>query len=74
MPRYTKAVHGRSYIIQSAIVLCALATLSAIVTVRFFSAGQLSLVAKILFSGLLWGFFVWVCVVLRHYYRRLPDE
>jgi hypothetical protein len=74
MSRYTKAVHGRSYIIQSSVVLCAFATLSAIVTVRFFSADQLSLFAKILFSGLLWGFFVSACVVLRHYCRKLPDE
>jgi hypothetical protein len=61
MPRYTKAVHDRSYIIQSAVALCAVATLSAIVTVRFFSADQLSLFTKILFSGSLWGFFVSAC-------------
>lgn len=74
MQRYTKKSNGLSYIVQSVIVLGVYAVLSAIVTVRVFSATQLSLFIQLAVCGLLWGTIIWFFIVLRRYYRMLPDE
>ena len=74
MQRYSKKQNGRSYIIQSVLGLGVYAVLSTLVTVRVFSATQLSLLTQLLFSGFLWATLVWFTVVLRRYYIKLPNE
>jgi hypothetical protein len=73
MERLSKKANGRSYIIQSAVGLGGYAVLAVIVTSRVFSAPQLSLLVQLSICGFLWGCLVWFAVVLRRYYRRLPD-
>jgi len=72
--RYTKKANSRSYIVQSAAGLAGYVVLSTIVSLRIFSAEQLSYLAKIAICGFLWGALVWIAVLLCGYYRRLPDE
>lgn len=75
MPRrYTKKANGRSYILQSAVGLAGYVVLSTIVSLRIFSAEQLSFLGKIAMCGFLWVALVWMAVVLHGYYRKLPDE
>ena len=72
--RYTKKANGRSYIVQSAVGLPVYVVLSTIASLRILSAEQLSFLVKIAICGFLWVALVWMAVVLRGYYRKLPDE
>lgn len=74
MDRFSNKANGRSYIIQSVIGLGVYGVLAAVVSVRIFSAPQLSPLTKFSVCGFLWGLLIWFAVVLRRYYRRLPDE
>lgn len=74
MQRYSRKLNGRSYIIQSVLGLGVYAVLSAIVTVRVFSATQLSLFTQLLFSGFLWATLILFVVILRRHYLKLPNE
>ena len=67
-------MNGRSYIIQSVLILAAYAVLAAIVTVRVFSATPLSSLTQFSVCGFLWGAIVWFVIILRRYYHRLPNE
>ena len=73
MERLSKKANGRSYIIQSVVVLGGFGVLAAILTARVFSAPQLSLLVQLSTCGFLWGCLIWFAIVLRRYYRRLPD-
>lgn len=74
MQRNSRKQNGRSYIIQSIVVIGAYVALSVLVTVRVFSAMQLSLFTKLLLMGSLWATIVCFVIVLRRYYLRLPNE
>ncbi len=74
MAHLSKKANGRSYIIQSVAVIGGYGVLAAIVTDKVFSAPQLSLLTQLAVGGFLWGIIIWFVVVLRRYYRRLPDE
>ncbi len=74
MGRYSNKSHGSSYVVQSVIGVGTWAALSAVVTVRAYSATQLSWFTQLVICTFLWGSVIYMVFVLRRYYQKLPGE
>jgi hypothetical protein len=62
-----------SYIVQSSLAVGAYALLAVFASIKFASAGQLSLVTKVVFIGFLWMVAIHIVYVFIRDYKKLDN-